>query len=116
LGCYLLAALASGHASEENVLNPSGKCLTHYQSALVNFQFKSLISACQAIGIYAKNFSAQTKKKVDNAAACLCFLNYLAFLRPAADRALSVLPWVVSRGRSYGFFLGWFSYSTMRES
>jgi hypothetical protein len=39
----------------------------------------------------------------DNAAACLCFLNYLAFLRPEADRAVSILPWVVSRGRSYGF-------------
>jgi hypothetical protein len=33
----------------------------------------------------------------------LCFLNYLAFLRPAADRAVSILPWVVSRSRSYGF-------------
>jgi hypothetical protein len=41
--------------------------------------------------------------KKNNAAACLCFLNYLAFLRPAADRAVSILPWVVSRGRSYGF-------------
>jgi hypothetical protein len=38
--------------------------------------------------------------KIDN---CLCFLNYLAFLRPAADRAVSVLPWVVSPGRSYGY-------------
>jgi hypothetical protein len=33
----------------------------------------------------------------------LCFLNYLAFLRPAADRADSILPWVVSRSRSYRF-------------
>jgi hypothetical protein len=39
----------------------------------------------------------------DNAAACLCFLIYLTFLRPAADRAVSILPWVVSRGRSHGF-------------
>jgi hypothetical protein len=31
--------------------------------------------------------------KKDN---CLCFLNYLAFLRPAADRAVSILPWVYS--------------------
>jgi hypothetical protein len=31
----------------------------------------------------------------------LCFLNYLAFLRLAADRAVSILPWVVSPGRSY---------------
>jgi hypothetical protein len=41
--------------------------------------------------------------KNDNAATYLCFLNYLAFLRPAADRAVSILPWVVSPGRSYGF-------------
>jgi hypothetical protein len=43
------------------------------------------------------------QQQKDNAAACLCFLNYLALLRPAADRAVSVLPCVVSRGRSYGF-------------
>jgi hypothetical protein len=45
----------------------------------------------------------QAGNKIDNAAACLCFLIYLAFLRPAADRAVSILPWVVRRGRSYGF-------------
>jgi hypothetical protein len=33
----------------------------------------------------------------------LCFLNYLTFLRPAADRAVSILPLVVRRGCSYGF-------------
>jgi hypothetical protein len=44
----------------------------------------------------------QAGNKKDNAAACLCFLNYLAFLRPAASRAVSILPWFVSRGRSYG--------------
>jgi hypothetical protein len=32
----------------------------------------------------------------------LYFLNYLAFFRPEADRAVSVRPWVVSRGRLYG--------------
>jgi hypothetical protein len=42
----------------------------------------------------------ETGNKKDN---CLFFLNYLVFLRPAADRAVSMLPWVVSRGRSYGF-------------
>jgi hypothetical protein len=47
-------------------------------------------------------------QKKDNAAACLCFLKYLAFLRPAADRAVSVLPWVVSPGRSHGFL--WADY------
>jgi hypothetical protein len=43
--------------------------------------------------------------KKENAAAWLRFLNYLAFLRPAADRAVSILPWVVNRGRSYSFVL-----------
>jgi hypothetical protein len=42
------------------------------------------------------------QQKIVNAAACLCFLNYLAFLRPVADGTDSILPWVVSRGRSYG--------------
>jgi hypothetical protein len=51
--------------------------------------------------MYAKR--AEQATKIDNATACLCFLNYLAFLRPAADRAVPMLPWVVSRGRSYGF-------------
>jgi hypothetical protein len=37
--------------------------------------------------------------------ACLCYLPYIAFLRSAADRTGSVLPWVVSRGRSYRFSL-----------
>jgi hypothetical protein len=64
-------------------------------------QFKLLVAECQTSGIYAKRAKQATKK--DNAAACSCFLNYLAFLRPAADRAISVLPWVVSRGCSYGF-------------
>jgi hypothetical protein len=32
----------------------------------------------------------------DNAAACLYFLNDHAFLRPAADRAISILLWAVS--------------------
>jgi hypothetical protein len=58
-------------------------------------------SECQTNGIYAKR--AKQATKIDNAAACLCFLNYLAFLRPAADRAVYILSWVVSRSRSYGF-------------
>jgi hypothetical protein len=37
-----------------------------------------------------KEGKAGNNKKV-NTAACLCFLNYLAFLRPAADRAVSIL-------------------------
>jgi hypothetical protein len=43
------------------------------------------------------------QQKKEKAAACLCFLNYLAFLQPAANRAVSILPRVVSRDRSYGF-------------
>jgi hypothetical protein len=64
-------------------------------------QVKLLGSECQTSGTYAKTAKQATKK--DNAAACLCFLNYLASLRPAADRAASILPWIVSPGRSYGF-------------
>jgi hypothetical protein len=45
----------------------------------------------------------QAGNKIDNTAACLCSLNYLASFWLAADRAVSILPWVVSRGRSYGF-------------
>jgi hypothetical protein len=44
-----------------------------------------------------------SRQQKDNAAAGLCFRNYLAFLRPAADRAVPILPWVVSRGRSYRY-------------
>jgi hypothetical protein len=57
-------------------------------------KIKILGSECQTSGTYAKRAKQATKK--DNTAACLCFLNYLAFLRPAADRALSILPWVIS--------------------
>jgi hypothetical protein len=49
-----------------------------------------------------KESQADNNKK-DDAAACLCFLNYLAFLRPAADRVVFILPWVVSPGRLYRF-------------
>jgi hypothetical protein len=64
---------------------------------IATLKIKILGSECQTSGTYAKRAKHATKK--DSAAACLCFLNYLAFLRPAADRALSILPWVVSRGR-----------------
>jgi hypothetical protein len=55
--------------------------------------------------IFKESQTGNNKKDTTrhNAAACLCFLNYLAFLRPAADRADPIIPWVVSRGRSYGF-------------
>jgi hypothetical protein len=47
---------------------------------------------------------AQRRQKTkNNTAACLRLLNYLVFFRPAAEWAVSILPWVVSRGRSHGF-------------
>jgi hypothetical protein len=64
-------------------------------------QVKLLVSECQTRGRYSKRAKRVTKK--DNAATFLCFLNNLAFLRPAADRAISILSFVVSRGRSHGF-------------
>jgi hypothetical protein len=69
----------------------------------INFKIKIKIlgSECQTSGTYAK--TAKQAIKIDNAAASLCFLNYLAFLRPAADRAVSILPLDVRRGSSYGF-------------
>jgi hypothetical protein len=73
-------------------------------------------SECQTSGTSTKRAKQATKK--DNTAACSCLLNYLAFLRPMADRAVSMVPWVVSRGRSHGFlwaFLGWFDYSKKCE-
>jgi recombinational DNA repair protein (RecF pathway) len=53
-------------------------------------------------GVYAKGAKQATTKTTPRL-VLLHFLNYLAFLRPAADQINSVLPWVVSRGRSYGF-------------
>jgi hypothetical protein len=61
-------------------------------------KIKVLGSECQTGCTYAKRAKQATTKD-----SCLCFLNYLAFLRLAADRAVSILPWVVSPGRSYGF-------------
>jgi hypothetical protein len=59
-------------------------------------KIKILGSECQISGACAKRAKQATKNKKDNAVACMCFLNYLAFLRPAADWVVSVLPWVVS--------------------
>jgi hypothetical protein len=67
-------------------------------SRLEKSKFKILGSECQTSGTYSK--TAKQTTKTDN---CLCFLNYLAYLRPAADRVVSILSWVVSLGRSYGF-------------
>jgi hypothetical protein len=64
-------------------------------------QVKLLVSECQTRGVYAKMASAGNKN--DNAAAFWCFVNFIALLRPTADRTDSVIPWVVSRGHSYRF-------------
>jgi hypothetical protein len=50
--------------------------------------------------MYSKR--ARAGNKNDNAAACLCFLNYLAFLRSAADRTDFVLTWVLSSCYYFG--------------
>jgi hypothetical protein len=42
------------------------------------------------------------QQKITPRLACL-LLKYLAFLRPAAERAGSVLPWIVSQRISHGF-------------
>jgi hypothetical protein len=68
---------------------------------LTEIKITILGSECQTSGTCSKRAKQETK--IDNAAACLCCLNYLASFRPVADRAVSKLPWVVSRGRSYGF-------------
>jgi hypothetical protein len=67
-----------------------------------SIEIKILVSECETSGTCAKRIK---QARTDNAVACLCFLNYLAFLRPAADWAVSILPWVVSRDRPNGFLL-----------
>jgi hypothetical protein len=81
------------------VLFMSNFCFWLFCCALC--QVKLLGSECQTSGTNAKR--AKQATQIDNAAACLCFLCYLALLRPEAGRAVSILPWVVSRGCSYWF-------------
>jgi hypothetical protein len=86
-------------------IGESTQNISYQPQVFVLYQVKLLlvVSECQESRIYAKRGPTKQATKHDNAAACLYFLNYLAFLRPAAEWAVSVLPWVVSRGRSYGF-------------
>jgi hypothetical protein len=42
-------------------------------------------------------------KKEYNAAAFLCYVNYLEFLRPAADRAVSIFPGLIAEVAHTGF-------------
>jgi hypothetical protein len=53
----------------------------------------------------SKEGKAGNKKK-DNALAMFCLLNYLVFLRPAADRSVSIL-WVVQRAFSHDDVVRW---------
>jgi hypothetical protein len=53
--------------------------------------------------VYAKR--AKHATEIDKAVACLCYLSYLAYLRPAADLNDPVLSWVVSRDCLYGLLL-----------
>jgi hypothetical protein len=66
---------------------------------MIMIKIKIVGSKCQTNGTRAKRAKKATKK--DNAAAWLCFLSYLAFFLPAADRAVSMLPLVVRRGCLY---------------
>jgi hypothetical protein len=61
-------------------------------------KIKILGSECQTSGTYAKRAKQATKKDIS-----LCLLNNLAFLQPAADRAVSKLPLVVSPVAHTGF-------------
>jgi hypothetical protein len=80
-------------------LTPAGlAAFVFYSRFKLKFKLKIRGSECQTSGACAK--TAKQATKIGNR---LCFLNYLAFLRPAADRAVSILPRVVSPGRSYGF-------------
>jgi hypothetical protein len=53
------------------------RLMTDHQQRV--FQVKLVVSEYQTSGVYAKRAKQATKK--DNAAACLCFLNYLTFPR-----------------------------------
>jgi hypothetical protein len=65
-------------------------------------QVKLLVFECKAIGMYAKSASAGNKN--NNAAAFLCFLNYLAFLCRQPIGLLPYLPWLIAEVVYMGFF------------
>jgi hypothetical protein len=39
----------------------------------------------QAVNVKYRSPNGKKLQQTDNAAACLCFVNYTAFIRPAAD-------------------------------
>jgi hypothetical protein len=76
-----------------------GKLLLFFRDEFTLWiKIKVLGSECQTSGTYAKRAKQATKNK-----QLLEFSELPSFLRPAADRAVSILPWVVSPYRSYGF-------------
>jgi hypothetical protein len=81
----------------------------HYSEGIADNQL--LGSDCNNSGMNAQRTTTGNRKC--NAANRLSFQTYPAFLRSAADRTDPVLPWVVSRGRSYGFL---WAESTLRLS
>jgi ribosomal protein S19E (S16A) len=56
----------------------------------IKIKIELLGSECHTSGTYAKRAKQEPKK--DNAAACSYFLNYLVFIRPAADRVFPYFP------------------------
>jgi hypothetical protein len=88
-----------GPAREDNRKKNLSEEYIHF-NRVKSSQVKLQGFECRTGGTYAKKAKQATNK--DNAAACLSFLNYLVFLRPAADSADSELRWVEIRGRSYG--------------
>jgi hypothetical protein len=91
----------ANHVSHHRFYNEIQNTLIRSTIIKIKIKIKILGSERQTSGTDAKRAKQETQ--IDNAAACSCFLNYLAFLRPAADRAVSILLWVVSRGRSNDF-------------
>jgi hypothetical protein len=63
--------------------------------ALRMVQVKLLVFECQTSGTYANRAKHATKKR--KLLCLLFFLNKLALLQPAADRALFILHWAVAR-------------------
>jgi hypothetical protein len=66
-------------------------------------KIKILGSECQTSGKYSKRPLGQAGNKKRQLRRLLVFSELPSLLSAAADRAVSILPWVVRRGRLYGF-------------
>jgi hypothetical protein len=81
-----------GHFESESI---TAVILVHLKTTAfqdATSRVKLLVSERHISGMYANKASMGDKNK--NGADCLCFLNCLAYLRPAADRTDSALCWV----------------------